>query len=76
MGLLPNSEVVKDLAQLDDEGRVMIDHRNRTNCPGLFAAGDVTSTYAEQILVAVGEGAKAALSAFEYVLEAEQVLVN
>jgi len=36
--------------------------------PGMFAAGDVTNTYAEQVLVAVGEGAKAALSAYEYLL--------
>jgi len=36
--------------------------------PGIFAAGDVTNTYAEQVLVAVGEGAKAALSAYEYLL--------
>ena len=41
---------------------------NHTNVPGIFAAGDVTNTYAEQVLVAVGEGAKAALSAYEYLL--------
>ncbi|GAG27773.1 unnamed protein product, partial [marine sediment metagenome] len=40
----------------------------RTNVPGLFAAGDVTDSYAEQVLVAVGEGAKASLSAYDYLL--------
>ncbi len=66
LGLLPNSNSVNGLVNLDDQGRVMIDHRNHTNCPGLFAAGDVTNIYAEQVLVAVGEGIKAALSAYEY----------
>jgi alkyl hydroperoxide reductase subunit F len=53
---------------LDDLGRVKVDGYARTNVPGLFAAGDVTDTFAEQVLVAVGEGAKAALSAYEYLL--------
>lgn len=68
LGLLPNSNSVKGLAELDEQGRVLIDNRNRTSCPGLFAAGDVTNAYAEQVLIAVGEGAKAALSAYEYLL--------
>lgn len=68
LGLIPNSELVKGLVDLDDEGRVIIDNRNRTNCSGLFAAGDVTDAFAEQVLIAVGEGAKAALSAYEYLL--------
>jgi alkyl hydroperoxide reductase subunit AhpF len=66
--LLPNSEMVADLVDLDAQKRVKIDARNRTSVPGIFAAGDVTDTYAEQVIVAAGEGAKAALSAFEYVL--------
>jgi alkyl hydroperoxide reductase subunit F len=40
----------------------------RTNVPGIFAAGDVTDTFAEQVLIAVGEGAKAVLSAYDYLL--------
>ena len=68
LGLLPNSSLVEKLANLDDQGRVVIDNRNRTNCLGLFAAGDVTDAFAEQVLIAVGEGAKAALSAYEYLL--------
>ncbi len=66
LGLIPNTEMVKGLVNLDDQGRVIIDSRNRTSCPGLFAAGDVTNAFAEQVLIAVGEGTKAALSAYEY----------
>lgn len=69
LALLPNVEMVKDLVELDDNGRVKIDMRNRTSCPGIFAAGDVTDVYAEQVLIAVGEGAKAAISAYNYLLE-------
>ena len=66
--LLPNSEPVRNLAELDSEGFVVVDSLNRTTCPGLFAAGDVTNAFTEQVLIAVGEGAKAALSAHEYLL--------
>lgn len=69
LGLLPNSDPVKGLADLDEYGRVIVDNRNRTNCLGLFAAGDVTDAFSEQVLIAVGEGVKAALSAYEYLLE-------
>ena len=68
LGLIPNSDPVKELVKLDADGRVVIDKLNRTSCPGLFAAGDVTDAYAEQVLIAVGEGAKAALGAYEYLL--------
>lgn len=68
LGLLPNSEPVKELAELNSEGFVIVDSLNRTSCPGLFAAGDVTNAFTEQVLIAVGEGAKAALSAHEYLL--------
>lgn len=66
--LTPNSEIAKYLVNLDDRGRIIIDGNNRTNVPGVFAAGDVTTDHAEQVLIAVGEGAKAALSAYEYLL--------
>ena len=68
MNLIPNSQMVKDLVELDDQGRIKVDCFARTNVPGLFAAGDVTDSYAEQVLVAVGEGAKASLSAYDYLL--------
>jgi len=69
LGLLPNSNLVAGLVKRDAEGRIQIDARNRTSAQGLFAAGDVTNVYAEQVLIAIGEGAKAALSAYEYLLE-------
>ncbi len=68
MGLVPNSKMVTGLVELDEEGRIMVDCAARTSVPGIFAAGDVTNIYAEQVLIAVGEGAKAALSAYEYLL--------
>ena len=66
--LIPNSQMVAGLVDMDADGRIDVDCANRTNAPGIFAAGDVTSGYAEQVLVAVGEGAKAALSAYDYLL--------
>jgi len=66
--LTANTGMVKDLAELDQQGRVVVDNMGRTSIPGLFAAGDVTDNYAEQVLIAVGEGAKAALSAYDYLL--------
>lgn len=68
LSLLPNSQPVSELVELDELGRVKIDKLNQTSCPGLFAAGDVTDAFAEQVLIAVGEGAKAALSAYDYLL--------
>lgn len=66
LGLLPNNELVREIAALDNEGRVIVNHSCETNIPGLFAAGDVTNVYAEQVPVAIGEGVKAALSAWSY----------
>jgi alkyl hydroperoxide reductase subunit F len=68
MALSPNSGMVEGLVDLDEQKRIKVDCANRTNVPGIFAAGDVTSGFAEQVLIAVGEGAKAALSAYEYLL--------
>jgi thioredoxin reductase len=67
MAVIPNSEIVAHLVERDVRGRIVVDSVGRTNVPGLFAAGDVTTT-TEQVLVAIGEGAKAALSAYEYLL--------
>ncbi len=66
--LTDNTEMVADLVELDENRCVIVDCYCHTNVPGLFAAGDVTSIYGEQVLVAVGEGVKAALSAFDYLL--------
>jgi len=68
MALMPNSKMVADLAETNEEGFIKVDCYNRTSVPGLFAAGDVTNIFAEQVLVAVGEGVKAALSAYDYLL--------
>lgn len=68
LGLVPNSAPVAHLVELDQAGCIQVDYANRTSRAGIFAAGDVTNVYAEQVLIAVGEGVKAALSAFEYLL--------
>ena len=68
MALTPNTQMLGNLVKLDDRGRIIVDNANRTSMTGIFAAGDVTNTYAEQVLVAIGEGAKAALSAYDYLL--------
>jgi NADH-dependent peroxiredoxin subunit F len=68
LALLPNTNPVADLVELDDQGRIKINSMNQTSTPGLFAAGDVTTICTEQVLVAVGEGVKAALSAYDYLL--------
>jgi thioredoxin reductase len=68
MNLIPNSQMVAGLVDLDELGRIKVDNYAHTSVPGVFAAGDVTDSYAEQVLVAVGEGAKASLSAYEYLL--------
>jgi thioredoxin reductase len=69
LDLIPQSKIVAGLVETDDGGLIKVDSRNRTSMPGIFAAGDVTDVIAEQVLIAVGEGAKAALSAYEYLLE-------
>ena len=66
--LLPNTGILKGLVELDERNRIIINSINQTSVPGIFAAGDITNIYAEQVLVAIGEGAKAALSAYDYLL--------
>jgi alkyl hydroperoxide reductase subunit F len=67
--LLGCSHYVDYLVDRDEHGRIVVDAANRTSRPGIFAAGDVTTVPAEQVLVALGEGAKAALTAYEYLLQ-------
>ena len=67
--LVPQSDIVAHLVARDQRGRIKVDSRNRTSAEGLFAAGDVTDVISEQVLISVGEGAKAALAAYEYLLE-------
>jgi thioredoxin reductase len=68
LGLLPNSAMVRQLARVNIDGFIMVDDRNATTQAGLFAAGDVTTAFAEQVLIAIGEGARAAASAYDYIL--------
>ncbi len=65
IGLVPNSAIVKDLIDTNRFGEIIVDGHNRTSAPGVYAAGDVTTVPFKQIVIAMGEGAKAALSAFE-----------
>jgi len=66
--LIPKSELVRGLVEMDECGFIRVDERNRTSLPGLFAAGDVTSAMSFQVLMGLGDGEKAALSAFDYLL--------
>ncbi len=66
IGLIPNSDLVKGLANLNKQGEIEVNCANETNIAGLFAAGDVTNAPEKQIVVAAGEGAKAALRAHHY----------
>jgi alkyl hydroperoxide reductase subunit F len=68
IGSEPASGIVKNIAKLTNRGEIMVDCGNRTNIEGLFAAGDVTDAPYKQVIVAAGEGAKSALSAYEYVI--------
>jgi thioredoxin reductase len=68
LALTPHSDCVADLVRRNERGQIMVDCSNRTSRPGIFAAGDVTDTFAEQVLICIGEGAKAALAAYEYIL--------
>jgi alkyl hydroperoxide reductase subunit F len=73
IGLLPNSDPVKNLAELNKQGEVIIDCFCRTSVPGLFGAGDVTTVPHKQIIISAGEGAKAALSAYDYLVKNSQI---
>ena len=68
IGLVPNTEWLKGTVALSRHGEIEIDARGQTSIPGVFAAGDVTTVPYKQIVIAVGEGAKAALSAFDHLI--------
>lgn len=72
IGLDPNSHFVKDLISLNQNGEIPINLSNETGVPGLFAAGDITNVKENQIIIAAGEGAKATLRAFEYILRLDE----
>ncbi len=68
LDLIPASGCVEGLAATNEKKQIVVDTRNRTSQKGIFAAGDVTDVHPEQVLICIGEGAKAALSAYEYLL--------
>ncbi|MFZ3485588.1 alkyl hydroperoxide reductase subunit F [Sphingomonas sp. 3-13AW] len=68
IGLVPNTEWLKGAVGLTPRGEIEIDHRGETSQPGIFAAGDATTVPYKQIVIAMGEGSKAALSAFDYLI--------
>ena len=68
IGLVPNSDFLGDVVERTRFGEIVINAKGETSTPGIFAAGDVTTVPYKQIIVAMGEGAKAALSAFDYLI--------
>jgi len=66
IGNEPNSDLIKDLVELNERHEVLVDDQQATSLPGLFAAGDVTNQPYKQIIISVAEGAKAALAANHY----------
>jgi alkyl hydroperoxide reductase subunit F len=68
IGWLPNTDMVAELVELNGKKEIVVDINGKTSVPGVFAAGDVTSVKSKQIIIAAGDGAKAALEAFEYLM--------
>ncbi|WP_218312503.1 alkyl hydroperoxide reductase subunit F [Alteromonas antoniana] len=73
IGLVPNSQFMKGVVELSKYGEIVVDGKCNTSEPGIFAAGDVTTVPYKQIVISMGEGAKASLAAFEYLLSHEVV---
>jgi len=68
IGLLPNTDWLKGTVELSKHGEVIVDAKGETSMPGVFAAGDCTTVPYKQIIIAMGEGSKASLSAFDYLI--------
>ena len=68
IGLVPNTEWLKGTLELSRHGEIVVDAKGQTSLPGVFAAGDVTTVPYKQIIIAAGDGAKAALSAFDHLI--------
>ena len=68
IGLVPNTEFLKGTVELSRHGEIIVDAKGATNVPGVFAAGDATTVPYKQIVIAAGDGAKAALSAFDHLI--------
>ena len=76
IGLVPNTEFLKGTLALSQFGEIVVDAKGHTSLPGVFAAGDVTTVPYKQIVIAAGEGAKAALSAFDYLIRQPVVVTS
>jgi alkyl hydroperoxide reductase subunit F len=72
IGLVPNTEWLKETIALSPRGEIEIDHRGETSQPGIFAAGDATTVPYKQIVIAMGAGSTASLSAFDYLIRLPQ----
>ena len=68
IGLLPNTDWLKGAIELSNRGEIMVDARGETDLPGIFAAGDATTVPYKQIIIAMGDGAKASLGAFDHLI--------
>ena len=75
IGLLPNSDWLKGTVNLSRFGEIEVDAKGQTNIPGVFAAGDVTTVPYKQIVIALGEGAKASLSAFDHLIRSSAPVI-
>ena len=71
IGLVPNTEWLKGDIELSQHGEIMVNERGETSIPGVFAAGDATTVPYKQIVISMGEGSKAALSAFDFLIRHE-----
>jgi len=68
IGLLPNTEWLNGTVDLSPRGEIIVDAKGETSLPGVFAAGDCTTVPYKQIIIAMGEGAKASLGSFDYLI--------
>ena len=68
IGLIPNTDWLKGVVELSKHGEIIVDAKGQTSVPGVFAAGDATTTPFKQIIIAAGDGAKAALGAFDHLM--------
>jgi alkyl hydroperoxide reductase subunit F len=68
IGLVPNTDWVKDSVSLSKYGEIEVNNHGETSMPGVFAAGDVTTVPYKQIIIAMGEGSKASLGAFDFLI--------
>ena len=68
IGLVPNTEWLKGTVELSQHGEIVVDAKGQTSLPGVFAAGDATTVPYKQIIIAAGDGAKAALGAFDHLI--------